>query len=179
MSTSNAETGAGPMVEFTIRQGQPGDSARCQEIAVTAWQPIHDVRRRLLGPRIYERVNSGWRESKAADVGGAFEHRPEWTRVAVVRDERGHEQVAGFVTFQLRDEAQIGVIGNNAVDPAFARRGIATALYRHVLDVFRAAGMQVAQVTTGLDEGHAPALLAYRKVGFTAEAPSVTLYQEL
>jgi hypothetical protein len=31
-----------------------------------------------------------------------------------------------------------------------------------VLDVFRAAGMQVAQVTTGLDEGHAPALHAYR-----------------
>ena len=179
MSTSNAETGAGPMVEFTIRQGQPGDSARCQEIAVAAWQPIHDVRRRLLGPRIYERVSAGWREAKAADVGRVFEHRPEWTRVAVVRDEHGHEQVAGFVTFQLRDEAQIGVIGNNAVDPAFARRGIATALYRHVLDVFRAAGMQVAQVTTGLDEGHAPALLAYRKVGFTAEAPSVTLYQEL
>ena len=44
--------------------------------------------------------------------------------------------------------------------------------------VFRAAGMQVSEVTMGLDEGHAPAHHAYRKVGFSIEAPSVALYQE-
>src|SRR5439155_11073993 len=137
-------------------------------IAVAAWQPIHEVRQRLLGPRIYQHVSAGWREAKAADVGRVFAHHPEWTRVAVVRDGRGGAHVAGFVTFQIREAERVGVIGNNAVDPAFARRGIATALYRHVLDVFRAAGMKVAQVTTGLDEGHAPALHAYRQVGFSA-----------
>ncbi len=52
-------------------------------------------------------------------------------------------------------------------------------MYRRVLELFRQAGMQVAAVVTGLDEGHAPARAAYRKVGFTAEVPSVTLYQKL
>jgi ribosomal protein S18 acetylase RimI-like enzyme len=179
MGASEAASGNGGQAAFSIRQGRPEDSARCQAIAVAAWQPIHEVRRRLLGPRIYQRLHTGWREAKAAEVGRVFAQRPEWTRVAVIRDDEGREQVAGFVTFQIREAERVGVIGNNAVDPAFTRRGIATALYRHVLDVFRAAGMQVAQVTTGLDEGHAPALHAYRKVGFSAEAPSVTLYQEL
>lgn len=162
-----------------IRAGTPKDSARCQQIALAAWEPIHTVRRRLLGGRLYERFHADWRRGKAAEIDRSFTAHPEWTRVAVLEDERGVEQIAGFVTFQLRAEQQMGVIGNNAVDPAWARRGIATLLYRHVLDVFREAGMQVAQVVTGLDEGHAPALAAYRKVGFSAEVPSVTLYQEL
>ncbi len=179
MGTAEAASGDGGPAAFSIRQGEPEDSARCQEIAIAAWEPIHEVRRRLLGPRIYQHLHAGWREAKAAEVGRVFAQRREGTRVAVIRDDQGREQVAGFVTFQIREGERVGVIGNNAVDPAFARRGIATALYRHVLEVFRAAGMQVAQVTTGLDEGHAPALHAYRKVGFSTEAPSVTLYQEL
>jgi hypothetical protein len=39
--------------------------------------------------------------------------------------------------------------------------------------------MEVAAVTTGLDEAHAPARAAYRRAGFAAGAPSVTLYREL
>ena len=164
---------------LAIRPGRPEDSARCREIAVAAWEPIHAVRRRLLGDRVYERLHPDWRAAKADAVGRVFETRPEWTRVAVCPDGDGREVVAGFVTFHLQAAEGIGEIGNNAVDPGWTRRGIATALYRHVLDVFREAGMRVALVSTGLDEGHAPALSAYRKVGFDREQPSVVLYQEL
>jgi ribosomal protein S18 acetylase RimI-like enzyme len=168
-----------------IREGRPEDSTRCQEIAVAAWQRIHAVRRDLLGSAIHSRVSGDWEALKAADVDRVFQTHPEWTRVAVAGgqgagDEANDaEQVVGFVTFALQPAKLVGVIGNNAVDPAWARQGIATALYLQALDAFRAAGMRVAQVTTGLDAGHAPALAAYRKIGFTAEAPSVTLYQEL
>jgi ribosomal protein S18 acetylase RimI-like enzyme len=85
----------------------------------------------------------------------------------------------GFVTFRLDREKLVGTIGNNAVDPAWQGRGIASAMYRRVLERFRAEGMRVACVETGLDEGHAPALATYRKVGFDREVPSVMLYQEL
>ncbi|MDQ3701439.1 MAG: GNAT family N-acetyltransferase, partial [Chloroflexota bacterium] len=88
-------------------------------------------------------------------------------------------RVVAFVTYRLDPTTRVGTIGNNAVGPAWQGRGIAGALYRLVLDRFRAAGMAVAAVTTGLDEAHAPARAAYRRVGFTAATPSVTLYQEL
>ena len=87
--------------------------------------------------------------------------------------------MVAFVTYRLDPQRRVGTIGNNAVDPGWQGRGIATTLYRHVLDLFRAAGMEVAAVTTGLDEAHAPARAAYRRTGFAGGAPSVTLYQEL
>jgi hypothetical protein len=48
-----------------------------------------------------------------------------------------------------------------------------------VLKEMHAAGMRVARVSTGLDEGHAPARAAYAHVGFRLGLPSVTYYQEL
>ena len=93
--------------------------------------------------------------------------------------EAAEGQVVGFVTYQLDHDLRVGEIGNNAVDPAWQGHGIATRLYQEVLDHLRAAGMRVARVTTGLDDGHAPARAAYEKVGFGVGAPSVTLYQEL
>ena len=38
---------------------------------------------------------------------------------------------------------------------------------------------EVAAVTTGLDEAHAPARAAYARAGFAVGAPSVTLYRDL
>jgi ribosomal protein S18 acetylase RimI-like enzyme len=168
----------------TIRAAEAGDSARCQEIAVAAWEPIHARRRELLGEAIYARLHSRWQEEKAGQIAASFERHLGWIAVATVpaaapASDAGGEEIAGFVTYRLDAAGLVGEIGNNAVDPAWQGRGIASALYWHVLAQFREAGMKVAKVTTGLDEGHAPALATYRKVGFDREAPSVTLYQEL
>ena len=75
-------------------------------------------------------------------------------------------EVVGFITFTLDRERKIGVIGNNAVRPEHAGKGIGSAQYLAVLEIFRREGMQFACVTTGLDEAHAPARRAYEKVGF-------------
>ena len=159
-----------------IEPARPEDSARCQVIAVAAWERIHAERRRLLGEALYERLTGDWRGTKAGHVARHFEQHVDW--VLVARDEEQGE-IVGFVTFRLDREKLMGTIGNNAVDPARQGQGIATAMYRSTLERFRAEGMRVACVETGLDEGHAPALATYRKVGFSREVPSVTLYQEL
>jgi ribosomal protein S18 acetylase RimI-like enzyme len=187
--------------EVTLRSACPEDSERCQAIAVMAWQPIHDEKRRLVGDAIYEQITGDWRAAKARAVAHHINEHPDWTVVAcaaggVSTDEaeagsgatgapgtaektRAVEQVVGFVTFRLDHGSRVGTIGNNAVDPAWQGHGIAGRLYQHVLARFREEGMKVAAVTTGLDAGHAPALAAYRKAGFGAEVPSVTLHMEL
>ena len=148
---------------------------------MAAWAPIHAWRRRLLGDALYRRLHTGWQAAKAGQIAASFQRHLEWVVVATApgEDDVDDGEVVGFVTYRLDAQALVGEIGNNAVDPAWQGRGIASTLYREVLARFRAAGMKAAQVTTGLDEGHAPALAAYRKMGFDREAPSVTLYQEL
>lgn len=39
-------------------------------------------------------------------------------------------------------------------------------------------GMKYATVSTGLDDGHAPARRAYEKMGFSKNLPSVKYYME-
>ncbi|AXB42934.1 GNAT family N-acetyltransferase [Amycolatopsis albispora] len=55
----------------------------------------------------------------------------------------------------------------SAVDPAYQRRGIATALTEHALRWFTENGLTLAMVETGGDPGHAPARRTYERAGFT------------
>ena len=171
---------------ITIRSARPADNARCQQIAVAAWERIHTERRRLLGDAVYDQLFADWRPRKAAAIAQAFEQRLdcilvacETGRLSLGRGAADQTQSVGFVTFRLDRSTALGTITDNAVDPAWQGRGIATALYRRALDRFRAEGMRVASVGTGLDAGHAPACAAYRKVGFVLEVPTVTMYQQL
>jgi ribosomal protein S18 acetylase RimI-like enzyme len=176
---------------FVIRAARAEDSDRCQQIAVVAWEPIHAERRRLLGAALHDLLSVDWRAAKAGQIARAFEQHLDWIVVACTAPPslpetaggaptaQAVQEVVGFVTFRIDRETEMGTIGNNAVDPAWQGRGIGTAMYRRVLDRFRSEGLRYACVGTGLDAGHAPALATYRKIGFTAEVPSVLLYQEL
>ena len=72
----------------------------------------------------------------------------------------------GAATVELHAEDQMGEIYMIGVDPDFQRRGIATRLTRHSIEWFRSAGMSIAMVETGGDDGHAPARRAYESSGF-------------
>jgi ribosomal protein S18 acetylase RimI-like enzyme len=157
-----------------------------------AWTPIYAARRRDLGEALFVRLHPTWQTTKAAQIAAHFERHGEWVVVATApgasrqpldgerpAPDETDETVVGFATYRLDPATGVGTIGNNAVDPAWQGRGIATALYEEVLARFRAAGMRVAAVTTGLDEPHAPARAAYRRVGFGPTVESVTLYREL
>ena len=54
-----------------------------------------------------------------------------------------------------------------AVDPDHQRRGIGAALTAFALERIQQAGLSIAMVETGTDEGHAPARRAYESSGFT------------
>jgi ribosomal protein S18 acetylase RimI-like enzyme len=142
----------------TLRPALPDDRERCAAIAVAAWTPISTHRRATLGESLFDRLHPRWAARKAGEIGAAFEHHIDWIVVATPTAP-GQEapDVVAFVTYRLDPQRRVGTIGSNAVDPGWQGRGIATTLYRHVLDLFRAAGMEVAAVTTELDEAHAPA----------------------
>ena len=160
--------------EFAIRSARPEDGPRCQEIAVDAWRPIYAARREQLGDGLFGQLFSEWEAQKAGQIAGAFQRHPDWILVACVACPAGpgeDEPVVGFVTYQLDEAALTGTIGNNAVDPRWQGRGIATALYGRTLELFRRAGMRIARVTTGLDAAHGPARAAHRRAGFVHEVP--------
>ena len=65
-----------------------------------------------------------------------------------------------------------------AVHPEYQKRGIAAQLNQAALDAMKAAGVKLAIVETGGDDGHAPARKAYEKAGYTG-LPIVRYFKEL
>jgi ribosomal protein S18 acetylase RimI-like enzyme len=160
--------------EWELRAARPDDADECAAVAVVAWQRVFDSYAAILGTGLYRGCFVGWEARKARDVGSFVRRHPEQALVA-----EANGAVVGFVTFQHDDEDRIGTLGNNAVHPEWQGRGIAAALYQAALARMRSNGMRVVRVTTGLDEGHAPARAAYRKAGFTVGLPSITYYQDI
>ncbi|HEV7214274.1 MAG TPA: GNAT family N-acetyltransferase [Chloroflexota bacterium] len=159
---------------WRLRAARPDDAEVCAALAVVAWQRVHDAYVAILGADMHRRLFANWQEAKARDVGGLVREHPERALVA-----EADSAIVAFATFRQDLERHIGVIGNNAVHPAWQGRGIAGALYQAVLAQMRINGIRLVQVTTGLDEGHAPARAAYQKAGFTVGLPSITYYQAL
>ncbi len=52
-------------------------------------------------------------------------------------------------------------------------------MYQAALAYFKDQGIKVVRVTTGLDEGHAPARRAYERAGFSLKRESVTYFMKL
>jgi ribosomal protein S18 acetylase RimI-like enzyme len=159
---------------FTIGPADADEMGAICEIAKVAWEPIHDAMIDMVGEEIHDATAQDWRSRKAEQIQGHYERHPEW--VLAVRE---GEEVAGFVTFRLDADRAIGTIGNNAVGSGYQGQGIATAMYRYVLDLFKREGMMFAAVTTGLDPGHAPARRAYEKAGFDLHREDITYYKRL
>lgn len=107
-------------------------------------------------------------ENKREQVISFAERHPEWVRVTEIDG-----RVVAFVTFTLDQGSAIGTIGNNAVHPDYAGRGLGSTQYTYVLELFRREGMKYATVITGLDDAHAAARRAYEKAGFRQVLPSV------
>jgi len=158
-----------------IRPGTIADMPAACEIAVLAWQPVFTEFRRRLGDDLYLQLYHDWENSKRNQVRGAFEY--EAPRVLVTEIDG---QIVGFCTYYLPDTAHgLGEIGNNAVHPDFQGRGLARRQYERVFEELRAEGMTAVRVTTGLDEGHAPARRAYEAVGFEKSLPQIAYYRKL
>ncbi|MBT5829976.1 MAG: GNAT family N-acetyltransferase [Candidatus Latescibacteria bacterium] len=161
---------------FVIRQAKNEDMDAVCRIAQIAWVRIHDSFRKIMGADMHDVLCANWEENKAGQVRGQFEQHPEGVYV-VIQEESGH--VVGFVTMRVNMEKSLGTIGNNAIDPSVQGRGVGSAMHRFALDRFKETGLRFASVTTGLDEGHAPARRAYEKAGFDIRQEDVTYYKKL
>jgi len=160
---------------LTIRECRPDDVKSIVDIAIAAWEPVHALRRELLGEELAAILEPGWQERKANEVRSACS--PESNARVLVAEEGG--EVVGFVTFYTNSTTLIGEIGNNAVRPDRQGRGIGTMMYMHAFERLREAGMRFVKVTTRGDEGHAAARRAYEKAGFNIRIPLVTYYRKL
>jgi ribosomal protein S18 acetylase RimI-like enzyme len=151
------------------------DIGQVCEIAAHAWKRIHESATQIMGSDMHEILCANWEEKKARAITDHWERNPEWVRVVEAVD----CQVVAFLTFRIDPEKSLGTLLNNAVSPALQGKGIGTAMYAFVLNLFREEGMAYASVGTGLDDGHARARKAYEKVGFNVAQPHVTYYQKL
>ena len=164
------------MADFSIRLFEENDLLRVQDIAEQAWKPIFDSYRNLLGNDILSQTRPLAEKDKRDQLASWAKNHPDKIIVAV--DNSG--RIIGFATWYLNEVNKVGIINNNAVDKTSGYKGVGQALYAELFRIFKEAGMTIAQVTTGLDEGHAPARRAYQRAGFgEAKLESVTYYKKL
>ncbi len=155
---------AGQHSEVRIRQAVEADREILVELFVLAYE---DVRAQQVGDML-ERIWDEWK----ADL----PHMIDIKKV-IIAEVAG--RAVGFATYQLNDAARIGTVDDNAVLQDYRGCGIGTRLLACVLKHFKDAGMEFAQVSTGLDELYAPARRMYERQGFTPLNRSVTYFREL
>ena len=164
---------------FTIRDMEEGDLDAVVEIARQSWKPVFVSWRELMGEPIFSRIYEDWQDDKESQIRRAAAPESGMAFLVAVADRR----VAGFVSWRVDQDKQgkgpVAEIGNNAVDPEWQNRGIASGLYAEVIRRCRAADVATIKVTTGLDPSHAPARRAYEKAGFGSGIPMVTYWQDL
>jgi ribosomal protein S18 acetylase RimI-like enzyme len=160
-----------------LRHARDGDLPDVDRITVICYEPIQESYVAMVGEECYEAVRADpeltWQERKIGQVRRLYAEHPErlW-----VLEEKG---LIGFVTFELRPAANLGLIANNGVVPEHRGRGLGRFMYRQVLQHFREQGLRFAFVDTGLDDAHIAARRAYEAVGFDRQVPMVAYWQDL
>ena len=144
------------------------------ELSLLAWQPVFRSFEQVLGPKIYPILYPDWLESQKDVVEKICkDHEKYHTLVAEVDN-----QVIGFLVYDLNQDNRTGEVQLLAVHPEYQNQGIGTVLNEIALQKMSAAGMKLAVVGTGGEEGHAPARRSYEKAGYTP-LPLVRYYKDL
>jgi ribosomal protein S18 acetylase RimI-like enzyme len=158
-----------------IRKLQPEDLRIIADIGNRAWQSIYqNYKENIYGPELFEAKMPGSDTVKGEQIIGQCQEHPDWVFIC-----EENNKIVGFVTFRLNHLTKIGEICNNAVDPECGLKGIGQQMYQAVLAHFVEQGMQYAEVTTGLDAGHARARRAYERAGFDIHAENITYFKKL
>ncbi|MFF5172559.1 GNAT family N-acetyltransferase [Micromonospora sp. NPDC000089] len=156
-----------------IRAIDPADVPAVVEFSLRAWAPVFASFGAVLGEPIYRAIYPDWRESQARAVAEVCQDPGNDVHVAVVDG-----RPVGFVAIRVAEDRTEGEIYMLAVDPDQQRRGIGSALTGYAVEWLRAAGVTLAVVGTGGDDGHAPARRTYEKAGFVG-LPLVRYYARL
>jgi len=161
-------------MNLQIRPLNNSDINDLVELSLLAWEPVFTAWEQILGPKLYPiAIYPDWRKSQkdVVEKGCSNENFTTW-----VAEQGG--KVVGFVAYELNDNNKIGEVQLLAVHPEYQNHGIGTELNNFALEKLKEAGMKLAVVGTGGDEGHAPARKSYEKAGYTA-LPLVRYYKDL
>ncbi|MBN1581810.1 MAG: GNAT family N-acetyltransferase [Anaerolineae bacterium] len=161
-------------MNVTIRSYTDQDLDAIIELSLLAWDPIFKSFKQILGPQIYPIIYPDWRKSQQEGVEATVKDRDKFN--TLVADLDGI--VAGFVVYELHDKDSTGEVQLLAVHPDYQNQGVGTELNVTALERMKAAGMKLAVVGTGGEEGHAPARRSYEKAGYTG-LPLVRYYKDL
>ena len=155
-----------------IRSFADQDLEAIVHLSLLAWEPVFVSFQKILGPNIFPLLYPDWRKIQKEVVETTCQDKAKFK---VLVAELG-EKVVGFLAYELKDE--IGEVYLLAVHPDYQNQGIGTELNMVALEKMKAAGMKLAEVGTGGDDGHAPARRAYEKAGYTA-LPLVRYFKAL
>jgi ribosomal protein S18 acetylase RimI-like enzyme len=151
------------LMEPSIREYRAEDRESVVELSLRAWAPVLASMRNVLGPAIDVRLHGeDWRVHQARNVEAVLDETDMHVWVA----EHGASVVA-FMAVKLDAGRSMGELYMLAVDPDFQNRGLGAHMTGLATDWMRAAGMRVAMISTGGDDGHAPARRTYEKAGYT------------
>ena len=157
-----------------IRLFQPSDLEPMVAIARKAWKKIFEGFHQQLGDELYTILYGNRLQDKRHQL---TEFTAKFPRQCYVCERNG--KIVGFVTFGLIRETKTGFLTNNAADPDSGEKGVGQEMYAAVFERMRQEGMIAVTVSTGLDEGHAPARRAYERAGFEKNLKSVTYCKKL
>ena len=132
------------------------------DLSIRAWAPVFVSIEAAMHPELYRRsYPDGWKNAQAESV------REVCTSIdCEVYVAKEGETTLGFVAIKLDENTKLGEMYMIAVEPDHQGRGIASQLTDYAVDRMKDAGMEVAIVETGADEGHEPARRTYAKAGF-------------
>ncbi|MGI6543124.1 MAG: GNAT family N-acetyltransferase [Limnochordia bacterium] len=147
-----------------IRHYREDDSVAIARITAAAWPEVsiaamREQRYGVLG-------NTPWAEQKAHAILARFRAHPEWTVIAEIDG-----QVVGYASYTIALQGDLGVVGDNAVDPEWQGRGIGAALIRTVIQRLIDAGVRALEVSAF--SHNAAARRVYERCGFKEMAVSV------
>ncbi len=158
----------------SIRRFTSSDTDAVDQITSLAWEPVFAAWERILGPELVPIAISPDPRQSQRELAKRLCHDEE--NVAWVSEVEG--RVVAFVAYSLNGDTETGEVRILAVHPEYQNRGIGTDLNNFALQKMREAGMKLAEVGTGGDDGHAPARRCYEKAGYTG-LPLVRYYQAL
>jgi GNAT superfamily N-acetyltransferase len=158
----------------TIRAYELEDRADVVELSLRAWAPVHDSMREVMGREVFDlHHRPDWRTKQQRDVESVLADEKATVWIAE-RD----GAVVGFAAAILHADEQMGELWMMAVDPDQQNHGLGTELTNVATDWMREAGMTHAVISTGGDDGHAPARRTYEKAGYSP-FPGVNYFKAL
>ena len=157
---------------LSIRPATEADADAVAAIAVAEWEAIYQGYRAQLGDEVFYTF---FPDHKAQKERGVRLNLASGTMYVTECEGK----IAGFIHYVYDAASRTGTISNNAVSGEFRGRGIGPRQYEFVFERLREQGAVGVRVTTGLDEGHAPARRAYEKAGFEANTKAITYYKKL